>query len=145
MELDNTITINNLNINSYIWGFIDSKLGKLILYSKNISNKIENNYQDYLKKDAPNKINIDNKFNIHFNKKKEFSETTDTSFQSVFRENISKVDPIITIMKSVYFNENFNQDLSAWNVENVTYCVDFSYNTPQWTLPQPNFTNCNPN
>tara|TARA_B100000963_G_scaffold360449_1_gene391379 strand:- start:1036 stop:2079 length:1044 start_codon:yes stop_codon:yes gene_type:complete len=39
----------------------------------------------------------------------------------------------------------FNQDLSLWNVEGVLNCVDFSTDTPQWTLPQPNFTNCNPN
>jgi surface protein len=45
------------------------------------------------------------------------------------------------------FSENisFNQDLSNWSVGNVTECFGFSYNTPQWTLPQPNFTNCNPN
>jgi len=28
---------------------------------------------------------------------------------------------------------------------NVVNCDDFSTNTPQWTLPKPNFTNCNPN
>jgi len=45
------------------------------------------------------------------------------------------------------FSENsvFNQNLSSWNVSNVTNCVGFSDNTPQWTLPKPNFTNCNPN
>ena len=39
---------------------------------------------------------------------------------------------------------SFNQDLSNWSVGNVTECGFFSRNTPQWTLPQPNFTNCNP-
>ena len=45
------------------------------------------------------------------------------------------------------FSENisFNQDLSNWSVGNVTECYGFSSMTPQWTLPQPNFTNCNPN
>jgi len=38
----------------------------------------------------------------------------------------------------------FNQDISNWAVGNVTQCTDFSDNTPQWTLPQPNFTNCTP-
>ena len=38
---------------------------------------------------------------------------------------------------------SFNQDLSSWDVFNVTTCDNFS-DTPQWTLPQPNFTNCNP-
>ena len=40
---------------------------------------------------------------------------------------------------------SFNQDISNWSVGTVTYCGNFSINTPQWTLPQPNFTNCNPN
>jgi len=38
----------------------------------------------------------------------------------------------------------FNQDLSSWDVEVVTNCVTFSDNTPSWTLPRPNFTNCTP-
>ena len=33
----------------------------------------------------------------------------------------------------------FNQDLSLWNVRNVYNNQDFNYNTPQWTLPKPNF------
>ena len=36
----------------------------------------------------------------------------------------------------------FNQDLSSWNVDNVIDCMSFSGNTPSWTLPKPNFTNC---
>jgi surface protein len=39
----------------------------------------------------------------------------------------------------------FNQDLSSWSVDNVTVCDGFSYNTPSWTRPKPNFTNCDPN
>jgi surface protein len=38
----------------------------------------------------------------------------------------------------------FNQNLSSWSVDNVTYCTSFNYNTPQWTLTKPNFTNCTP-
>ena len=38
----------------------------------------------------------------------------------------------------------FNQNLNSWDVEVVESCAYFSYLTPQWTLPQPNFTNCNP-
>jgi len=41
-------------------------------------------------------------------------------------------------------NASFNQDLSSWVTGNVTVCGGFSDNTPQWTLPQPNFTNCTP-
>ena len=33
----------------------------------------------------------------------------------------------------------FNQDLSSWNVNNVTNYDGFSTNTPNWTLPKPNF------
>jgi len=43
------------------------------------------------------------------------------------------------------FASSFNQNLSNWDVNNVMNCLSFSSNTPQWTLPQPNFTNCNPN
>ena len=44
------------------------------------------------------------------------------------------------------FNEAiaFNKDLSSWSVDGVTFCYFFSNNTPSWTLPQPNFTNCTP-
>jgi len=39
----------------------------------------------------------------------------------------------------------FNQDLSSWSVDGVTDCSNFSDSTTSWTLPQPNFTNCDPN
>ena len=35
-----------------------------------------------------------------------------------------------------------NQDLSSWNVNNVGACTWFAKNTPNWTLPKPNFINC---
>ena len=51
----------------------------------------------------------------------------------------------VTNMQSMFENnQEINQDLSSWAVDNVTQCSFFSDNTPQWTLPQPNFTNCNP-
>ena len=40
---------------------------------------------------------------------------------------------------------NFNQDIGNWDVSNVSNCSQFWYNTPSWSLPRPNFTNCNPN
>jgi len=40
---------------------------------------------------------------------------------------------------------SFNQNLSSWSVDSVFSCEGFSDNTPSWTLPQPNFTNCDPN
>jgi len=48
---------------------------------------------------------------------------------------------------SYMFNNNsqFNQDLSIWNVTNVTSCSGFSGGTISWILLKPNFTNCNPN
>ena len=36
----------------------------------------------------------------------------------------------------------FNQNLSSWNVDGVTSCNNLCVNTTSWTLPKPNFTNC---
>lgn len=33
----------------------------------------------------------------------------------------------------------FNQDLSSWDVENVTVCNELSQGATNWTLPKPNF------
>jgi len=52
----------------------------------------------------------------------------------------------VTNMQSMFFNAiYYNQDLSSWSVDGVTSCNYFSYGTSSWTLPQPNFTNCDPN
>ena len=52
----------------------------------------------------------------------------------------------VTFMGSMFYNAiSFNQNLSSWNVDGVKNCQLFSQNTPQWTLPKPNFTNCDPN
>jgi len=48
-------------------------------------------------------------------------------------------------MNSMFSSSVFNQDIGNWEVDNVTDCGLFSDNTPQWTLPKPNFTNCDPN
>lgn len=66
---------------------------------------------------------------------------------SQFNGDISNWDvSSVTNMGGMFIgSDNFNQDLSNWNVLNVTQCNGFSTNTPQWTLPKPNFTNCNPN
>ena len=65
---------------------------------------------------------------------------------SDFNQDISSWDVSnVSNMRFMFSSSDFNQDLSSWNVGNVTSCESFSYNTPQWTLPQPNFTNCNPN
>lgn len=53
--------------------------------------------------------------------------------------NVSNVES----MSAMFLNaSNFNQDLSKWNVSNVLKCSIFNSNTPSWTLPKPNFTNC---
>ena len=64
-----------------------------------------------------------------------------------FNQDISNWDVSNVInMQGMFSNaESYNQDISNWDVSNVTDCSFFSNNTPQWTLPQPNFINCNPN
>ena len=43
-------------------------------------------------------------------------------------------------MKSMFSEAyKFNQDLSSWNIQNVTNCAGFSGFTYDWILPQPNF------
>ena len=37
------------------------------------------------------------------------------------------------------YNTSFNQDLSMWNVVNVSEAYNFDQETPQWTLPKPIF------
>ena len=61
--------------------------------------------------------------------------------QDIIQWDVSNVTDMYAMFHQAY---SFNQDLSNWPVENVTICSAFSYDTPQWTLPQPNFTNCNP-
>ena len=63
-----------------------------------------------------------------------------------FNQPIGDWDVSSVTHMSGMFSENisFNQDLSNWSVGNVTKCYGFSSMTPQWTQPQPNFTNCNP-
>ena len=60
--------------------------------------------------------------------------------QDIGNWNVSNV----TNMELMFRSSSFNQDISGWDVDNVTSCELFSNNTFQWTLPQPNFTNCNP-
>ena len=61
--------------------------------------------------------------------------------QPIGNWNVSSV----TDMRGM-FNDatSFNQDLSSWSVDGVTICYNFSEGATSWTLPQPNFTNCNP-
>ena len=65
---------------------------------------------------------------------------------NIFNQNITNWDlsKVISIGGMFYHSSGFNQDLSLWNVSNVSNCDSFDNNTPQWTLPKPNFANCNP-
>jgi hypothetical protein len=49
------------------------------------------------------------------------------------------VSQVTTMVNTFKDNSQFNQDLSMWNVANVSNFTGFSDNTPQWTLPKPNF------
>ena len=51
----------------------------------------------------------------------------------------------VTDMSYMFFQSVFNQNLNSWDVENVTECINFSQLNFNWTLPKPNFTDCNPN
>ena len=64
-----------------------------------------------------------------------------------FNQDISTWDVSnVTDMNQMFiFAAAYNQDLSSWDVENVTNCFGFSLVTPEWQLPKPNFTNCDPN
>ena len=72
-------------------------------------------------------------------------------FNQIFNQNISSWDVSnVTNMQTMFKNTTkFNQDLSPWNVDNVVECRFFSkifpeYGESVWTLPKPNFTNCDP-
>ena len=65
---------------------------------------------------------------------------------SQFTGDISNWDvSSVTNMTQMFWNSVFNQDLSNWNVNNVTECTSFSRYNTKWTLPKPNFTNCDTN
>ena len=65
---------------------------------------------------------------------------------SSFNQDISNWDTsnVFDMGYMFSFAVSFNQDLSSWSVDNVNNCDSFSLGAPQWTLPQPNFTNCTP-
>tara|TARA_B110000046_G_scaffold28100_1_gene28965 strand:- start:45 stop:335 length:291 start_codon:yes stop_codon:yes gene_type:complete len=62
--------------------------------------------------------------------------------QDISSWNVSNVTNMYWMFNAA---TSFNQDISSWNVSNVTQCTEFSRYVTVWTLPKPNFTNCNPN
>ncbi len=68
-------------------------------------------------------------------------------FDTPFNKDIGSWDVSRVNVMNNMFNGNsvFNQDLSSWSVTNVYNCESFSIGITSWTLPKPNFTNCNPN
>ncbi len=59
--------------------------------------------------------------------------------QDISAWNVSSVNG----MSSMFYSAlSFNQDIGTWDVSNILSCSSFSTNTPQWTLPKPNFTQC---
>ena len=64
---------------------------------------------------------------------------------TTFNSDISNWDVSnVTNMIGMFYKSQFNGDISKWDVSNVIDCRSFRTNT-SWTLPIPNFTNCNPN
>ena len=62
--------------------------------------------------------------------------------QDIGRWDVSNVEDMNSMFNRA---RSFNQDLSSWNVENVLICERIGENADSWTLPKPNFTNCDPN
>ena len=65
----------------------------------------------------------------------------ETFSQAIGNWDVTKVT---TVHSMFYGATSFNQDLSAWDLDAVTDCAKFSYDTPQWSMPKPVFTNCKP-
>ena len=65
-------------------------------------------------------------------------------YGTTFNQSISSWDVSnVTNMHGMFIGAlSFNQDLRSWNVKNVKKCYAFRAESPAWTEPKPNFTNC---
>jgi surface protein len=63
-----------------------------------------------------------------------------------FNQDISSWDVSnVTNMRNMFQGAAaFNKDLSSWSVDNVTSCFGFSSGATSWTVPKPNLPNCEP-
>ena len=63
-----------------------------------------------------------------------------------FNQDLSTWD-VSNVTNMGYMFQNaaaFNQNLSSWSVDGVTNCTDFSDGAPLTEANTPNFTNCTP-
>lgn len=66
-------------------------------------------------------------------------------FDTPFNQDLSNWDVSKVVnMGAMFSNSLMNQNLKYWSVNQVSYCTFFDYFTPEWSLPKPNFTNCEP-
>ena len=106
--------------------------------------------------DVSNVSNMSSMFDTAENFNQDISQWNVQNVQSMKRMFLSSplnqdisswnVSSVTNMTEMFAFNNNMNQDLSSWNVSQVTACSSFNaYSNAAWTLPKPNFTNCNPN
>ena len=69
-----------------------------------------------------------------------------TNFQrTIFNQDISSWNVSnVTNMDYMFQGSSFNQDISSWSVNGVTNCDGFSINTPLTEANIHKFTNCIP-
>lgn len=135
----------NLNWNTSNVSDMASMFNGAVLFDGDISNWDTSNVTSmqrmFYKATAFNK-NISNWNTSNVNTMSEMFFEADKFNQDISHWDTSNV----TSMYQMFYNLSFfNQDLSLWNVDNVMDCRNFNNLTFTHTLPEPNFTNCNPN
>ena len=67
--------------------------------------------------------------------------TTSVFNQDISNWNVTNVTDMGRMFESA---TTFNQDLSTWSVDNVTFCSNVATGATAWVLDKPNFTSCTP-